>query len=271
MAITDSVVRTIDGVPLTPKQINYNVPETFETVEAERAHRKAKLAGALRIFGRLGFGEGVAGHITVRDPEFPDHFWVNPFGTSFRHIRSSDLILVNHAGEVVYGHSPLNKAAFALHSAIHKTRPGVVAAAHSHSIHGKAFSSLGIPLSMITQDACYFYNDHTVITEQGGAVVFEVDAGKQFAAEFPTGKAAIHQNHGLFTVGETIDEAVFWFITMERSCQAQLMAMAAGTPVEIRHEYAQYTFEQTGFPLSGWFSFQPLWQEICRTDPELFD
>ncbi len=69
-----------------------------------------------------------------------------------------------------------------------------------------------------------------MIAEQGGAVVFEIEAGKEIAAKFPTGKAAIHQNHGLFTVGETVDEAVFWFITMERSCQAQLLAMAAGTP-----------------------------------------
>ena len=263
--------RTIDGIPLTPKELSGPMPPTFESVEEERAYRKGKLAGALRIFGRLGFGEGVAGHITVRDPEFPDHFWVNPFGISFRHIRSSDLLLVNHSGEVVYGHSFLNRAAFVLHSAIHHARPDVIAAAHAHSVNGKAFSSLGIPLAPLTQDACAFYGDHTLIAEQGGAVVFEVEAGKQFASLFPTGKAAIHQNHGLFTVGESIDEAAFWFITMERSCQAQLLAMAAGTPIQIRHEYAQYTREQTGFPLAGWFSFQPLWQEICRTDPDLFE
>ena len=88
---------TIDGVPLTPKAVSFDGPPTFETVEEERLHRKQRLAGALRIFGRFGFGEGVAGHITVRDPEFPDHFWVNPFGRSFRHMRVSDLILVNHA------------------------------------------------------------------------------------------------------------------------------------------------------------------------------
>ena len=113
--------------------------------------------------------------------------------------------------------------------------------------------------------------EYTVVSEQGGAVVFEVEAGREFAAAFPTGKAAIHQNHGVFTVGRTVDAAAFWFITMERTGQAQLAAMAAGDPIEIRHEYAQYTFEQTGGPTAGWFQFQPLWQEICRTDPELFD
>ena len=262
---------TIDGIELTPKEVTLAGPPTFETVEEERTHRKAKLAGALRVFGRLGFGEGVAGHITVRDPEFPDHFWVNPFGMSFRHIRSSDLILVDHDGDVVYGSHPVNRAAFVLHAAIHAARPEVNAAAHAHSTYGKAFSSLGIPLAPLTQDACAFYGDHTVVAEQGGAVVFEIDAGQEFAEKFPTGKAAIHQNHGLFTVGETVDAAAFWFITMERNCQAQLAAMAAGTPIEVRHEYAQYTFQQTGHPFAGWLQFQPLWQEICRTDPELFD
>ena len=94
----------IDGVALVPQAgLVAPTPPTFASVEEERAHRKAKLAGALRIFGRLGFGEGVAGHITVRDPEFPDLFWVNPFGYSFRHIKSSDLILLNHQGEILYG------------------------------------------------------------------------------------------------------------------------------------------------------------------------
>ena len=271
MALTENETRSIDGIPLTPKDVQLAGPPVFATVEEERLHRKQKLAGALRIFGRLGFGEGVAGHITVRDPEFPDHFWVNPFGLSFRHMRVSDLLLVNHSGDVVYGAQPVNRAAFVIHAAIHAARPDVVAAAHSHSVHGKAFSSLGIPLDPITQDSCIFYEDHRVITEQGGAVVFDIEAGKELAAAFPTGKAAIHQNHGLFTVGETVDEATFWFLSMDRSCQAQLLAMAAGTPKLIAPDMAAYTARQTGFPLAGWFSFQPLWQEICRTDPELFD
>jgi ribulose-5-phosphate 4-epimerase/fuculose-1-phosphate aldolase len=263
---SQKATRTIDGVELTPQQVVFPLPPEFATVEEERDHRRRKLAGALRIFGRLGFGEGVAGHITVRDPEYPDHFWVNPFGMSFRHVRVGDLILVNHSGDVVYGTHPVNRAAFVIHAAIHQARPDVVAAAHAHSPYGRSFSSLGIPLAPLTQEACAFYEDHVVIAEQGGAVVFEVEAGKELASRFPTGKAAIHKNHGLFTVGHTVDEAAFWFITMERSCQAQLMAMAAGTPEPIRHEYAKYTAEQIGFPLAGWFSFQPLWQEICSTE-----
>ena len=247
------------------------LPQDFDTFEAERLHRKQRLAGALRIFGRFGFSEGVAGHITARDPERTDHFWVNPFGMSFRHVRVSDLILVNHAGDIVEGDGALNRAAFVIHSAIHAARPEVVAAAHAHSVYGKAFSSLGIPLDPITQDACAFFEDHVVVNAYGGRIVLEEHAGSALAQELGEKKAAIHRSHGLFTVGHSVEEAAWWFVTMERSAQAQLLAMAAGTPHVINDEDARYTREQIGHHLAGWFSFSPLWDEIVRSDPDLFD
>ena len=74
-------------------------PQTFDDVADERRHRLERLAAAFRLFGRFGFGEGVAGHITVRDPEFPDRFWLNPFGVDFRLISVSDLVCVDHDGD----------------------------------------------------------------------------------------------------------------------------------------------------------------------------
>jgi hypothetical protein len=165
-------IRMIDGIALTPKEvttIGFEDLAPKATIEEERLHRKQRLAGALRIFGRFGFGEGVAGHITVRDPEFPDYFWVNPLGLSFRHMRVSDLILVNHHGEVVYGKHSVNRAAYVLHAAVHTARPDVIAAAHAHSVYGKAFSSLGIQLDPLTQDSCAFYENNVVIADHGGA------------------------------------------------------------------------------------------------------
>ena len=124
----------------------------FDNNEDERRHRKQRLAAAFRLFGHFGFDEGVAGHITARDPELLDHFWVNPLGMNFKQIRVKDLILVNDRGEVVDGNWPVNAAAFAIHSQIHAARPDVVAAAHAHSVYGKAWSSLRRPLDPLTQD-----------------------------------------------------------------------------------------------------------------------
>lgn len=245
-------------------------PPSFESVEDERLHRKQRLAGALRVFGRFGFSEGVAGHITARDPELTDHFWVNPFGLSFNQMRVRDLLLVDHGGNVVDGKGLLNSAAFAIHSEIHAARPDVVAAAHAHSVHGKAFSSLGRLLDPLTQDSCAFYEDHALHPEFGGVVV-DPEYGAQLAATLGDRKALIHQNHGHITVGHSVDEAAWWFITMERTCQAQLLADAAGKPIPIGHEEALHTREQVGGHGAGWFQFQPIWADILASDPELLE
>jgi ribulose-5-phosphate 4-epimerase/fuculose-1-phosphate aldolase len=245
-------------------------PFVSRTPEEERRHRKARLAAAFRIFGRLGFDEGVAGHITARDPERLDHFWVNPFGMSFKQIRVRDLILVNEQGEVVEGTWPVNRAAFAIHSAVHAARPDVVAAAHSHSVHGKAFSSLHRQLRPLTQDACIFFRDHGLYTEYGG-VAFDVEEGKRIAAAVGDNKAAILANHGLITVGQSVDEAVFWFVTMERTCQAELLALAAGQAEEIPDRVAQDVYDIVGTHLVGWFSAQPLFDWILAEQPDCLD
>jgi ribulose-5-phosphate 4-epimerase/fuculose-1-phosphate aldolase len=242
----------------------------FASVEEERRHRKVRLAGAFRLFARFGFDEGVAGHITVRDPEHTDWFWVNPFGMHFSQIRASDLILVNSSGEVVQGDQPVNTAAFAIHSRVHAARPDTIAAAHAHSIHGKTWSSLGRLLDPITQDACAFYQDHGLFDDFTG-VVYETAEGERIAHALGKGKAVILRNHGLLTVGRSVDEAAWWFITMERSCQAQLLAEAAGKPVPIPHDVALITRDQVASGVNGWFQFQPMWNMISREEPDLFD
>jgi ribulose-5-phosphate 4-epimerase/fuculose-1-phosphate aldolase len=242
----------------------------FATVEEERLHRKQRLAAGFRLFGRFGFDEGVAGHITARDPEHTDQFWVNPFGRNFKHVRVSDLICVNRDGVVVHGDAFVNQAAFAIHSQVHEARPEIVAAAHSHSLHGKAWSSLGRLLDPLTQDACAFYDDHALFDDYTG-VVLDPEEGKRIAHALGENKAVILRNHGLLTTGYSVDEAVWSFITMERTCQAQLLAEAAGTPVKIADEMARTTHDQTGSPIACYFSFQPLWDWITRDEPDLFD
>ena len=245
-------------------------PPVFTNPDDERKHRKQKLAAGFRLFSKLGFDEGVAGHITARDPERLDHFWVNPFGMHFGRIRASDLILVNDRGEVVEGSWPVNKAAFAIHSRVHAARPDCVAAAHSHSLYGKTWSCLSRLLDPLTQDSCAFYDDHALFADFTG-IVYDTSEGDRIAESLGQRKAVILQNHGLLTVGKTVDEAVWWFITMERTCQSQLLAEAAGRPVLITRASATLTREQLGTPQAGWFQFQPLYDRIVREQPDLLE
>jgi ribulose-5-phosphate 4-epimerase/fuculose-1-phosphate aldolase len=244
------------AVLIGPSPVENGLPQppVFNSVEAERKYRKEQLAAGFRIFGRFGFSEGVTGHITV--------------GMSFNRIKASDLILVDHNGDVIEGTRAVNRAAFVIHSRVHEARPDALSAAHSHSEYGRAFSTLGIHLDPLTQDACAFYEDHSVYDDYHG-LVNDIDEGVRLAKALGPNKAVILQNHGLLTVGHTVAETVWWFVTMERSCKVQLTAMAAGTPKLIPHEVAVQTRELVGTPTSGWFQAQPLFDQIMGSDPDL--
>lgn len=262
--MTNSTLSAEVKVAKTPE------PPVFATTAEERLHRKQRLASAFRLFAKFGFSEGVAGHITVRDPEYDDHFWVNPFGLHFGHICVSDLVLVNEQGEVVEGERPINEAAFAIHSRVHMARPDVIAAAHAHSLYGKAWSSLGRLVDPLTQDACAFYEDHSLFADYTG-VVYDMSEGDRIADALGSNKALILQNHGMLTVGQTVDEAAWFFITLDRTCQAQFLAESVGKPVLISPESARIAQKQVGNPRVGWFQYQPLWDMIVREQPDFLD
>ncbi|KAF2130420.1 arad-like aldolase/epimerase [Dothidotthia symphoricarpi CBS 119687] len=245
-------------------------PPKFDDPYKERAYLKGRLAAAFRIFGKYGFDEGVAGHITLRDPVDPTTFWVNPFGVAFSLIKSSDLILVNHDGEVIDGGEVrlLNSAAYMIHSAIHSAREDVMCAAHSHSLYGRTFCAFGRPLDITTQDSCAFHNDHVVYDNFEGVVLAQKE-GQNIAKALGDKKAALLQNHGLLTVGKSIEEAVFWFISLEKCCHTQLLADAAARgrgceTVKIGEEEAAYTHKTIGSPMAGYFSAKPLFDVVHK-------
>ena len=271
----------MDTLAPTPSALKIDVqlkpgayPPHQPSVELERLARKQRLAAGYRIFARFKFDMGGAGHITVRDPERTDCFWVNPLGVHFSQIRVSDLMLVSHEGTIMQppARAPaiLNGAAFAIHSRLHLARPDVNAAAHSHSLHGKAFSTLGVLLEPITQDAAAFYGDHALLSRFTG-VVFDLAEGDAIAQTLGERHALILQNHGLLTVGETVDSAVWRYLAMENACQAQLLAMSAGRPIAMSPEVAARTQRQTGSDEVMWYGFQPYWDWIVAEEPDLLD
>jgi len=248
----------------------FDEPASTRTLAQERRYRQERLAGAFRLFARYGFAQGLAGHITARDPEWTDHFWVNPLGRHFGRIRVSDLLLVNSQGEIVIGDGPLNQAAFAIHAAIHEARPDIVAAAHTHSLYGKAWSTLGRKLEPLTQDACSFYEDHALFDDFQG-VVLDTSEGSRIATALGQHKAVILKNHGILTAGPTVGAAAWWYIALENACHAQLLAEAAGTPQLIPPEVAALTHTQVGRPGGAEHSFESLYVGLVEEERELLD
>ncbi|MAO93481.1 MAG: class II aldolase/adducin family protein [Rhodospirillaceae bacterium] len=268
----DLGTRTSIYQPEQPGRIFPEEPK-FNSPEELRMDRKKRLVAACHAFAEHGLDYGFAGHLTVRDPEHPELYWTNPMAVHFAQVSMSNLILVDHDGMVIEGDYAVNRAGFVLHAAIHAAHPDILAMCHAHSIYGTAFAALGRPLEPITQDACAFFEDHAVVLEEAGQVAVEADAGANFAKAFTGVKAAIHQNHGLLTASRhSIDSAAFWFIALERCCQQQLLIEATGhKPIHIPEDRARYSREHVGSEYIGWLHFQPLYENILATKPEMFN
>lgn len=258
-----------------PKQAGLIYPEIpeFNTYAEERQHRKERLVAACRAFAQQRFDYGFAGHLTVRDPEFPELYWTNPMAVHFAKVKLSNLILADHAGKVLEGSHAINRAGFVLHAAVHEANPDIVAMCHAHTVYGTAFAALGRPLEPITQDAAAFFEDHVVIRDEAGAAAVEESAGLSVASHFKNVKAAIHQNHGLLTASRhSIDAAAFWFIALERCCQQQLLVEATGIkPVMVPERSARYSHDHVGSEYIGWLHFQPIVEQLQQDSPDMFD
>lgn len=257
-----------------PTQADRIFPEipTFDSYEAERLHRKKRLVAACRFFADQRLDYGFAGHLTIRDPEHPELYWTNPMCVHFGQVKLSNLILADHKGHVVEGDHAINRAGFVLHAAAHEANPDILAMCHAHTVYGTAFAALGKPLEPISQDAAAFFEDHVVITDEAGQVAVEEKAGMAVCDWFKGVKAAIHQNHGLFTASRhSIESAAFWFMALERCCQQQLMVEATGQkPKLVPPERARYSREHVGSEYIGWLHFQPIYDQLVQTQPDMF-
>lgn len=196
---------------------------SFDDPGAARAHRRQRLALAYRLFGALHWGELGDGHITARDPERTDCFWLLRYGVPFGQATVDDLVLVGPDGSIAEGDGDINPAAYSIHWPVHEARPDVVSAAHAHTGYGTPWSACAEPFSMICQEAVAFHGCQAVF-DDGEVDIQGIDGGKRIAAALGDGRLAILRNHGLLTVGASVDEAVGWFLMAERVAEVHCKA-----------------------------------------------
>ncbi len=198
---------------------------SFETVQELRAYRKQVLVTAYRLFGAFGWGSLGDGHITARDPEQPNAMWLIRHGVPFHRTTTSDLVLVGPDGRVDSGDA-INKTAYYIHAPIHEARPEVVAVAHTHTPYATPWAANVEPFQMICQEATAFFEDHSIF-EGEEVQVSDFDTGKRIAAALGETKAVLLRNHGPLTVGYSVEEAIGWFLLVERVAEVHVKAHRA--------------------------------------------
>jgi ribulose-5-phosphate 4-epimerase/fuculose-1-phosphate aldolase len=197
-----------------------------KTPEELRAQRKSQVALGYRILAAQRWGDLGDGHISGRDPERTDCFWMLRYGVSYHEARVRDLVLVGPDAELVEGEGAINIAAYYIHHPILMARPDAVSACHVHTGWGTPFSAELRPIEPISQESCIFFEDHAIFDDQE-VQIQSTDGGERIARALGEKRAVILRNHGLLTVAGRVDEAVGSFVHMERVAEVHMKARDA--------------------------------------------
>jgi len=222
-------------------------PAAKYSTEEIRARRKRDVALGYRLLAAQRWGDTGDGHISARDPERTDAFWLLRYGVSFHEATVADLVLVGPGGEVLegVGAGGINVAAYYIHHPVLMARPEIVSATHVHTGWGTPFAAERRPILPITQESCIFFEDHALFDDEE-VQVQDTDGGRRIAEAMGGNRSVILANHGLLTVGETVAQSVGTFITMERVCEAHMKARDAKPISDEAARYAKQDLIKDG-------------------------
>jgi ribulose-5-phosphate 4-epimerase/fuculose-1-phosphate aldolase len=232
--------------PLQSRSLNLN------SDAAKQA--RIELAACFRLAARFGFAEGICNHFSAVVPGHDDLMFINPFGYAFAEITASLLLVCDFDGHVVAGDGAPEATAFFIHARLHRLKPRVKVALHTHMPNATALSMLeGQPLLWAGQTALKFYG-RTAVDEHYNGLALDDSEGDRIANAIGEGDVVFLKNHGVMVTGPNVAEAWDDLYYLERAAEVQLKAMSAGRPLKnISPAVAQQTFEQmrVGDPTSA--------------------
>ncbi|KWR81036.1 class II aldolase/adducin family protein [Pseudomonas sp. PI1] len=199
------------------------------SISAEEWQARCDLAALYRLVAHFRWTDHIDTHISARVPGEPGHYLINRYGVMFHEMRASDLVKVDHAGDVIdprFGPGSVNRAGFNIHSAVHAGRPDLACVIHTHTAAGIAVSALEEGLLPISQHALKYHNRLGYHDYEG--IALDPDERSRLVRDLGSHMAMILRNHGLLATGRCIAEAFNQIYFLERACQAQVQALAGG-------------------------------------------
>ena len=217
-----------------------------EVVSSSEWQARCDLAALYRLIAHFRMTDLIDTHISVRVPNEPDHFLINRYGVLFDHMKASDLVKIDHDGNIVGEFDQgknVNRAGFVIHSAIHHARGEVNCVIHTHTADGMAVSTQKNGLLPLTQHALKFYGCLSYHAYEG--VALSLEERERLVADLGNNNAMVLYNHGLLAAGESVHAAFHTLYFLERACQAQIKAQSAGAELIVPSEaVCQHTAKQ---------------------------
>jgi ribulose-5-phosphate 4-epimerase/fuculose-1-phosphate aldolase len=213
-------------------KIKKMVPSLQGKVSNEEWEERVNLAACYQLVAHYGMTDLIFTHISARVPGEDNQFLINPYGLFFDEITASSLIKVDIDGNVL-DDTPfkINPAGYTIHSAVHGARHDVACVLHTHTTAGMAVSAQKQGLLPLTQNSLMFYNCLAYHGYEG--IALDLDERERLVRDLGNSIAMILRNHGLLTVGGTVSEAFRRIYYLEKSCEAQIKALAGGSEIII--------------------------------------
>lgn len=199
------------------------------SIRDEEWEQRCELAALYRLIAHFRMTDLIDTHISARVPGEEGFFLINRYGVLFHEMRASDLVKVDIHGNIVderLAPDSINRAGFNIHSAVHEAREDVACVIHTHTSAGIAVSAQEDGLLPISQHALKYYGCLSYHDYEG--IALNPDERSRLVADLGNNQAMILRNHGLLAVGGSIAEAFNQIYFLERSCQAQVAALAGG-------------------------------------------
>ncbi|WP_332826108.1 aldolase [Ramlibacter sp.] len=207
---------------------------------------RSDLALALRAAAHHGLGEGVCNHFSVALPQRPDWFLLNPRGLHWSEVREDDIVLVDAQGRRLAGRHPVEPTAMFIHAAVHRIA-GKVCVMHTHMPHATALTLTDLRGldTTLSQGAMRFHGRVAVDADYNG-LALDASEGERIARAMHGADVAFLGNHGVVVCGERVDHAFDDLYCLERACQAQVIALSTGRPLQpVQPEIAARVAAQT--------------------------
>lgn len=196
---------------------------------------RQQLAACYRIFDHMGWSELIYNHITLRVPGEDNAFLINPFGLGYQEVTASNLVKIDIEGQVLDGSPyPVNRAGFTQHSVFHRHLPDAHCIIHTHTTAGMAVSACAEGLRPISFYAAAFAGQIAYHDFEG--VTIRPEEGERLIANLGDKRVMILRNHGTLVMAASLPEAFLKHWSLQRACEIQVAASAAGTPVDIPAE-----------------------------------
>jgi L-ribulose-5-phosphate 4-epimerase len=172
------------------------------------------------------------GNASVRDPE-TGYVVIKPSGVRYERLSPESMIVMDLHGDVVEGDlKPSSDASSHLY--IYRCRPDVNGVVHTHSPFATAFAAIGRPIPVYLTAIADEFGE--AIPCGGFALIGGEDIGRVVVESIGTCSAVLLKNHGVFTIGDTVEAAVKAAVMVEDIARTVWYALQIGQPDEIPAE-----------------------------------